>query len=80
MPIPLATPPAEQPRATLPVVCGVIAFPALGTVLAVVGMPSTEIYSLLSYCGAIGVGVTVAVSGGRRFVAALAQTLLRVGQ
>lgn len=55
--------PEEPPRLTLPLVMGVISFPVLGTVLAVTGMPSSEIYPLLAYCGGIGSAVLIAASG-----------------
>ncbi|WP_129593426.1 hypothetical protein [Streptomyces sp. C] len=59
---------------------GVIAFPVLGTVLAIAGMPANEIYPLLGYCGAIGTAVLVAASGGRKLITGLAELVLRVSQ
>ncbi|MGW0752928.1 hypothetical protein [Streptomyces sp. NPDC002587] len=72
--------PDEPPRLTLPLVTGVISFPVLGTVLAVTGMPSSEIYPLLAYCGGIGAAVLIAASGGRKLITGLAELVLRVSQ
>ncbi|WP_407841370.1 hypothetical protein ACE1OC_41085 [Streptomyces sp. DSM 116496] len=71
---------AEQNRLTLPVVTAVIAFPSLGSALSITDMPTAEIYPLLAYCGAIGVAVVIAASGGRKIVVGLAQLLLRASQ
>lgn len=73
-------PAAEPTRLTLPLVAGVISFPALGTVLAIAGMPTADIYPLLGYCGAIGTGVLVSASGGRKLITGLAELVLRVSQ
>ncbi|MFD9604783.1 hypothetical protein [Streptomyces sp. NPDC059970] len=61
-------------------VAGVVAFPTLGTVMAMGGMPVADIYPLLGICGAIGVSAVFAASGGRRLIGNLAALLLRSGQ
>ncbi|MFE5374020.1 hypothetical protein [Streptomyces mirabilis] len=53
-----------------------IFFPAIGTVLFVVGMPVSNIPAFLGYCGGIGVTVTLAVTGGRRALLALAHGVI----
>ncbi|MFJ6452242.1 hypothetical protein ACIQNV_37200 [Streptomyces hydrogenans] len=74
--------PSPAPRAgtlTTAHVLGVTAFPGLATLLTVNDVPADEIYPLLGISGAIGVGVVLAASGGRRVLAAFA-TVLRAGQ
>lgn len=75
---PSARPDPEQIRLPMPVALGLIAFPVLGTVLAVMGMPTSEIVPLLTYCAGIGVAAVLAVSGGRRLVAGLASFVVRI--
>ncbi|MFD0371136.1 hypothetical protein [Streptomyces sp. NPDC127114] len=77
------TPPqpgAEQSRLSLPFVLGIIAFPVLGTVLALAGMPTNEIVPLLAYCAGIGTAAVLVASGGRRLAAGLASAVLRITQ
>ncbi|MBW5485242.1 hypothetical protein [Streptomyces bambusae] len=74
------SPAAEPTRLTLPMVLGLIAFPVLGTVLAITGVPAAEIYPLLAYCGAIGATVLIVASGGRKMIAGLAELVFRVSR
>ncbi|MET9347698.1 hypothetical protein [Streptomyces termitum] len=74
--------PSSAPRAgtfTTAHVLGISVFPGLATLLTVNNVPAAEIYPLLGVSGAIGVGVVLAASGGRRVLAAFA-TALRAGQ
>lgn len=63
-------------RVTLAHVLPAIAFPVIGCVLYVVGMPVADIFTFLLGCGGIGVLVTIAVTGGRRLVVAAAHGVL----
>ncbi|MEV6594923.1 hypothetical protein [Streptomyces acidicola] len=63
-------------RLTLPHVLPLIAFPTIGCVLYVVGMPVSDIFTFLAGCGGIGAVVTIAVTGGRRLLVALAHGVL----
>ncbi|MFD7020601.1 hypothetical protein [Streptomyces sp. NPDC059928] len=58
----------------------VVAFPAMGSGLALSGMAVTDICQLLAYCGAIGVAVLTAASGGKRLASGLAQMLIHLGK
>ncbi|MFC9734230.1 hypothetical protein ACFWGM_20280 [Streptomyces roseolus] len=74
--------PSSAPRTgtfTTAHVLGVTAFPTLAALLTVNGVSAGEIYPLLGISGAIGVGVVLAASGGRRVLAAFAAAL-RTGQ
>ncbi|MFJ1804291.1 hypothetical protein [Streptomyces sp. NPDC088180] len=54
-----------------------IGFPLIGALLYLVGsMPITDIFLFLSGCGTIGAGVTIAVTGGRRAMVAIAHGVL----
>jgi hypothetical protein len=44
--------------------------------LFIVGMPVSEIPTFLGYCGGIGAAVTIAVTGGRRALLALAHGVI----
>ncbi|MGW1871634.1 hypothetical protein ACWCPS_39770 [Streptomyces mauvecolor] len=68
------------PRLTFAQVTPVIAFPAMGSSLALCGIPAPEIYQLLTYCGGIGVAVLAAACGGRRLATGLAQLFLYLGK
>ncbi|MEU9272720.1 hypothetical protein AB0E04_46145 [Streptomyces sp. NPDC048251] len=63
---------------TLPHVLPLIAFPMIGCVLYVVGMPVSDVFTFLAGCGGIGAAVTIAVTGGRRVLVALAHGILVV--
>lgn len=63
-------------RLTLPHVLPLIAFPMIGCALYVVGMPVADIFTFLAGCGGIGAMVTIAVTGGRRVLVALAHGVL----
>lgn len=78
--LPSAGPSVETNRLTPPVVLGVVAFPAIGATLAATGMPTAEIIPLLGYSTGIGVSAVLALSGGRRLVAALAAFAVRASQ
>ncbi|MER8062762.1 MULTISPECIES: hypothetical protein [unclassified Streptomyces] len=58
----------------------VVVFPALGSGLALSGMAIPEICQLLGSCGAIGVAVLTAATGGKRLASGLAQLLLHLGK
>ncbi|MGW8729228.1 hypothetical protein ACWGNF_24760 [Streptomyces sp. NPDC055808] len=77
---PPATTSSPTPRLTFAQVVPVVAFPALGSGLALSGMAVTEICRLLACCGAIGVAVLTAASGGKRLASGLAQMLLHLGK
>ncbi|MEV3852478.1 hypothetical protein [Streptomyces microflavus] len=54
-----------------------IAFPMIGCLLYIVGgMPVTDVFTFLGGCGGIGALATVAVTGGRRAVIAIAHGIL----
>ncbi|MFE8950483.1 hypothetical protein [Streptomyces sp. NPDC007856] len=53
-----------------------IAFPVIGCVLYVLGMPVSEIFKFLLGCSGIGVMVTIAVTGGRRLAVTVAHSVL----
>ncbi|MBC7272248.1 hypothetical protein ACF09G_36345 [Streptomyces albogriseolus] len=65
---PLSAPePAPDGRARLGTtarIAGVVAFPVIGGVLAVTGLPVGDVLAVVSGCGAIG-AVAVAFAGGR---------------
>lgn len=63
-------------RLTLPHVLPLIVFPMIGCVLYVVGMPVFDTFTFLAGCGGIGAAVTIAVTGGRRVLVALAHGVL----
>ncbi|MEU2408660.1 hypothetical protein ABZ609_30725 [Streptomyces rubiginosohelvolus] len=63
-------------RLTLPQVLPLIVFPMIGGVLSAMGMPVSDTFTLLAGCGGIGVAVTIAVTGGRRVLVALAHGVL----
>lgn len=78
-PLPHAAPGREASgagRLTLPHVLPLIAFPMIGCALYVAGMPLADIFTFLAGCGGIGAMVTVAVTGGRRVLVALAHGVL----
>ncbi|AUH38879.1 hypothetical protein [Streptomyces sp. CMB-StM0423] len=56
-------------------VAGIIAFPLLGSVLALTGMPVQDVLVLLAGCGGIGAAVFAIGGGGRRLLEALAAAL-----
>ncbi|WHM41120.1 hypothetical protein [Streptomyces sp. BPTC-684] len=78
--VPAESTPASSNRLTFAQVTAVIAFPVMGSTLALAGMPVSDIYPLLAYCGGIGVAVLMAASGGRKLAAGLAQLLLHLGR
>ncbi|MFC8996207.1 hypothetical protein ACFT7U_10930 [Streptomyces rochei] len=53
-----------------------IAFPVIGVVLYIVGMPDSDILPFLLGCAGIGVMVTITVTGGRRLATAAAHAVL----
>ncbi|MFG2441155.1 hypothetical protein [Streptomyces sp. NPDC048508] len=59
-------------RLTVAHVLPMIFFPAIGTVLFAVGMPVADIPTFLGWCAGIGATATIAVTGGRRALLALA--------
>lgn len=63
-------------RLTLPHVLPLIVFPMIGCVLYAVGMPVSDTFTFLAGCGGIGAAVTIAVTGGRRVLVALAHGVL----
>jgi hypothetical protein len=67
---------AGTARLTMAHVLPLIFFPVIGTVLFIVGMPVSEIPTFLGYCGGIGAAVTIAVTGGRRALLALAHGVI----
>ncbi|MGW8955623.1 hypothetical protein [Streptomyces sp. NPDC055709] len=58
-------------------VAGAVAFPAMGSILAMAGMPVTDVFALLGGCGAIGAATVAAAAGGRRLFGALATAAVR---
>ncbi|MET7718949.1 hypothetical protein [Streptomyces sp. NPDC005407] len=69
-------------------VAGAVSFPALGSVLAMAGMPMTDVFTLLGGCGTIGftlfggcgiigAATAAAAAGRRRLVGALAGAAVR---
>lgn len=72
--------PGELPgasRLTTAHVLPLIGFPLIGTLLHLVdSMPITDIFLFLGGCGTIGAGVTIAVTGGRRAMVAIAHGIL----
>lgn len=67
---------AGAARLTLAHTLLLIAFPALGAVLFALGMTTSEIPVFLGYCGGIGAAVTIAVTGGRRALLAIAHGII----
>ncbi|MFH9044791.1 hypothetical protein ACH4FA_36490 [Streptomyces sp. NPDC017966] len=63
-------------RLTLPHVLPLIIFPMVGSVLYVVGMPITDVFTFLTGYGCIGAAVTIMATGGRRVLVALAHGIL----
>ncbi|MDA4893424.1 hypothetical protein PFZ55_41850 [Streptomyces sp. MS2A] len=55
-----------------------ITFPMIGCALYVAGMQLADIFTFLAGCGGIGAMVTIAVTGGRRVLVALAHGILAV--
>uniref|UniRef100_A0AAU3I880 Uncharacterized protein n=1 Tax=Streptomyces sp. NBC_01393 TaxID=2903851 RepID=A0AAU3I880_9ACTN len=75
----LRSDPAGEPvphRLSLAQVLPTITFPTIGCALYSEGMPLAAIFELLLGCGAIGVLVTLGVTGGRRLLVALAHGVL----
>ncbi|MGW5434898.1 hypothetical protein ACWET9_48800 [Streptomyces sp. NPDC004059] len=64
------------PRLTMAHVLPLVLFPLIGTVLFAVGMPVSDIPVFLGYCAAIGAASTIAVTGGRRALIALAHGII----
>ncbi|MFJ1958798.1 hypothetical protein ACIOGT_38725 [Streptomyces microflavus] len=75
-----ASTPGELPgtsRLTPAHVLPLISFPLIGALLHLVGsMQITDIFLFLGGCGTIGAGVTIAVTGGRRAMVAIAHGVL----
>ncbi|MFB6564072.1 hypothetical protein ACFCYH_35180 [Streptomyces sp. NPDC056400] len=71
---------SEQRHLPLPYVVSLVSFPVLGTVLALAGLPTSEIVPLLASCAGLGVAAMLVVGGGRRLVAGLASAVLRITQ
>ncbi|MFD9403513.1 hypothetical protein ACFWA4_32410 [Streptomyces sp. NPDC060011] len=63
-------------RLTTAHVLPLIFFPIIGTVLFVVGMPVSDIPTFLGWCAGIGATATIAVTGGRRALLALAHGVI----
>ncbi|MFJ8275403.1 hypothetical protein ACIQ8G_34790 [Streptomyces sp. NPDC094154] len=63
-------------RLTMAHVLPLVLFPAIGTILFVVGMPVSDIPIFLGYCAGIGAAATIAVTGGRRALIALAHGII----
>ncbi len=63
-------------RLTLPHVLPLIIFPMIGCVLYAMSMPVADVFTFLTGCGGIGAAVTIAVTGGRRVLVALAHGIL----
>ncbi|MER6231577.1 hypothetical protein ABT169_20860 [Streptomyces sp. NPDC001616] len=72
--------PEELPganRLTTAHVLPLIGFPLIGALLHLVGsMPITDVFLFLGGCGTIGASVTIAVTGGRRAMVAIAHGVL----
>ncbi|MFF7977250.1 hypothetical protein [Streptomyces sp. NPDC007905] len=75
----LPSDPAGEPiphRLSLAQVLPTTTFPTIGCILHSEGMPLAATFELLLGCGAIGVLVTLGVTGGRRLLVALAHGVL----
>ncbi|MEU5144795.1 hypothetical protein [Streptomyces sp. NPDC021139] len=72
---PVRTEPAS--RFGAPQAFTAVSFPVLGGALHVAGVPLQDIFVLLGGCGALGTAAVVAVGGGRRRAAWLADAVLR---
>ena len=63
-------------RLTMAHVLPLVLFPVIGTVLFAMGMPVSDIPVFLGYCAGIGAAATIAVTGGRRALIALAHGII----
>ncbi|MFD3890536.1 hypothetical protein [Streptomyces microflavus] len=63
-------------RLSLAHVLPLTVFPMIGGALHMAGMPTSDIFAFLGGCGGIGAAVTIAVTGGRRTLVALAHGVL----
>ncbi|MEV4504712.1 hypothetical protein [Streptomyces klenkii] len=75
-----ASPAPDQHRLTLSCTAALIAFPALGTVLATAGVPIVDIAPLLASCAAVGLATVLLAGSGRRLAVFVASIVLRITQ
>lgn len=82
LPVPAEIPGAPGRPRTAAQVAGVVAFPVIGGVLAVTGMPVGDVLALVSGCGVIG-AASVRLAGrpvAGRLAAALAAAAVRAAR